>query len=50
VDSAPAANAAYYDLTLARAGLRGQHIETTEVVQSRHIFNQYVIRCGIAMA
>jgi len=39
-------NAAYYDLSLARAGLRGQHIETPKVVQSRHIFNQYVVRCG----
>ncbi len=39
-------NAAYYDLTLARAGLRGQQVETPKVVQSRHVFNQYVIRCG----
>lgn len=38
-------NAAYYDMSLARAGLRGSHIETPRVVQSRHIFNQYVIRC-----
>ncbi len=39
-------NAAFYDLALARAGLRGQHIETPRVMQSRHIFNQYVIRCA----
>lgn len=38
-------NAAYYDMALARAGLRGSQIETPKVVQSRHIFNQYVIRC-----
>jgi dTDP-4-amino-4,6-dideoxygalactose transaminase len=38
-------NAAFYDMALARAGLRGQQIETPKVVQSRHIFNQYVIRC-----
>ncbi len=38
-------NAAFYDMALARAGLRGNQIETPKVVQSRHIFNQYVIRC-----
>jgi dTDP-4-amino-4,6-dideoxygalactose transaminase len=36
-------HAAWYDQAFARAGLRGL-IETPAVVQSRHIFNQYVVR------
>lgn len=38
--------AAYYTSTIAKFGLQGRLIETPKIVQSRHIFNQYVIRCG----
>ena len=37
-------NASYYDAALGRARLHNGLIETPRVVQSRHIFNQYVIR------
>lgn len=37
-------NAAYYDAAFARRGLRGSVVQTPATVQSRHIFNQYVIR------
>jgi dTDP-4-amino-4,6-dideoxygalactose transaminase len=36
--------AAYYTNTLAKYGL-GRLIEPPKIVQSRHIFNQYVVRC-----
>jgi dTDP-4-amino-4,6-dideoxygalactose transaminase len=37
-------NAAYYDNTFAKRGLRGVVVQTPPQVQSRHIFNQYVVR------
>jgi dTDP-4-amino-4,6-dideoxygalactose transaminase len=37
-------NAAYYDAAFLRAGLRGGAVGTPAVAQSRHIFNQYVVR------
>src|SRR5438132_7784219 len=37
--------AAYYTAALARYGLQGRLVEAPQIVQSRHIFNQYVIRC-----
>jgi dTDP-4-amino-4,6-dideoxygalactose transaminase len=37
-------NAAFYDNALAKRGLRGAVVQTPAQVQSRHIFNQYVIR------
>lgn len=37
-------NAAYYDGAFAKRGLRGIVVQTPAQVQSRHIFNQYVIR------
>jgi dTDP-4-amino-4,6-dideoxygalactose transaminase len=37
-------NAAFYDAAFGRSGLRGALVETPAVLQSRHIFNQYVVR------
>jgi len=37
-------NAAFYDAAFARVGLRGDLVGTPAVTQSRHIFNQYVVR------
>lgn len=37
--------AACYTAAFAKAGLSGYFVEVPKVVQSRHIFNQYVIRC-----
>jgi dTDP-4-amino-4,6-dideoxygalactose transaminase len=37
--------AAYYTNTLLKYGLQGRLIEAPKIVQSRHIFNQYVVRC-----
>ena len=37
--------AAYYNAAFVKHGLQGWLVETPKVVQSRHIFNQYVIRC-----
>ena len=37
--------AAYYTNALLKYGLQGGVIEAPKIVQSRHIFNQYVIRC-----
>lgn len=37
-------NAAFYDAAFARLGLRGSSVGTPAIVQSRHIFNQYVVR------
>ncbi|HEV3261791.1 MAG TPA: DegT/DnrJ/EryC1/StrS family aminotransferase [Gemmataceae bacterium] len=37
-------NAAFYDAAFARVGLRGRLVSTPAVTQSRHIFNQYVVR------
>jgi dTDP-4-amino-4,6-dideoxygalactose transaminase len=39
-------HAAYYDEAFRKAGLQGTRVEPPAVVQSRHIFNQYVIRCN----
>jgi dTDP-4-amino-4,6-dideoxygalactose transaminase len=39
-------HAAYYDQAFRTAGLCDELIQTPPVVQSRHIFNQYVIRCS----
>jgi len=36
--------AAYYTNALVKYGLQGRLIEAPKVVQSRHIFNQYVVR------
>jgi dTDP-4-amino-4,6-dideoxygalactose transaminase len=38
--------AAYYTNCLMKYGLQGQLVETPRIAQSRHIFNQYVIRCA----
>lgn len=37
-------NAAHYDVALARTGLVGKTLDLPRVAQSRHIFNQYVLR------
>jgi dTDP-4-amino-4,6-dideoxygalactose transaminase len=37
-------NAAFYDAAFARVGLRARLVSTPAVTQSRHIFNQYVVR------
>jgi dTDP-4-amino-4,6-dideoxygalactose transaminase len=37
-------HAAYYDQAFQKVGLAGKLLETPRVVQSRHIFNQYVVR------
>jgi dTDP-4-amino-4,6-dideoxygalactose transaminase len=37
--------AAYYTGTLTKYGLQGHSVISPKVVQSRHIFNQYVVRC-----
>jgi dTDP-4-amino-4,6-dideoxygalactose transaminase len=37
-------HAAFYDQAFRKAGLAGKLLETPKVVQSRHIFNQYVVR------
>ncbi len=37
--------AAYYTTSLAKHGLAGGLAAVPKVVQSRHIFNQYVVRC-----
>jgi dTDP-4-amino-4,6-dideoxygalactose transaminase len=37
-------NADYYDAAFARCGLRGSRVQTPVRTQSRHIFNQYVVR------
>ncbi len=37
--------AAYYTAALNKFGVRGRFVEAPKVMQSRHIFNQYVIRC-----
>ena len=37
-------HAAFYDQAFRKAGLTGSLVETPKVVQSRHIFNQYVVR------
>ncbi len=37
--------AAYYTAALNKYGVQGRYVEAPKVVQSRHIFNQYVIRC-----
>jgi dTDP-4-amino-4,6-dideoxygalactose transaminase len=37
-------NAAFYDAGFLRTGLRGGPVGTPAAVQSRHIFNQYVVR------
>jgi dTDP-4-amino-4,6-dideoxygalactose transaminase len=39
-------NAAFYDNAFAKRGLKGSAVQTPAQVQSRHIFNQYVIRVG----
>ncbi len=36
--------AAYYTSTIIKYGLQGHFIETPKIEQTRHIFNQYVIR------
>jgi dTDP-4-amino-4,6-dideoxygalactose transaminase len=38
------AHAAFYDQALRQAGLAGKVLQTPKVAQSRHIFNQYVVR------
>jgi dTDP-4-amino-4,6-dideoxygalactose transaminase len=37
--------AAHYTAALVKYGLQGWLVETPKIVQSRHIFNQYVVRC-----
>ena len=37
--------AAFYTNTMTKYGLQGRPIEVPKIVQSRHIFNQYVVRC-----
>ena len=37
--------AAYYTTSLVKYGLQGRLIEAPKTMQSRHIFNQYVVRC-----
>ena len=37
--------AAYYTKAMTKYGLQGGLIEVPKIVQSRHIFNQYVVRC-----
>jgi len=37
--------AAYYTNALMKYGLQGRLVEAPRIIQSRHIFNQYVIRC-----
>ena len=37
--------AAYYTSAIAKYGLQGGLVEAPKIMQSRHIFNQYVIRC-----
>lgn len=37
--------AAFYTAALAKYGLLGRLIEAPKILQSRHIFNQYVVRC-----
>ncbi|MSU80490.1 MAG: DegT/DnrJ/EryC1/StrS family aminotransferase [Gemmataceae bacterium] len=37
--------AAYYTAALSKYGVQGRFVEAPKVMQSRHIFNQYVIRC-----
>jgi dTDP-4-amino-4,6-dideoxygalactose transaminase len=37
--------AAHYTAALVKYGLQGWLVETPKLVQSRHIFNQYVVRC-----
>ncbi len=38
--------AAYYTNAITKYGLHGRLVETPKIVQARHIFNQYVIRCA----
>jgi dTDP-4-amino-4,6-dideoxygalactose transaminase len=37
--------AVYYTNAITKYGLQGRLVEVPKVMQSRHIFNQYVIRC-----
>lgn len=37
--------AAYYTNALMKYGLQGRLVEAPRILQSRHIFNQYVVRC-----
>ena len=37
--------AAYYTNCMTKYGLQGRPVEVPKIMQSRHIFNQYVIRC-----
>jgi dTDP-4-amino-4,6-dideoxygalactose transaminase len=37
--------AAYYTTALVKYGLQGRLVESPRILQSRHIFNQYVVRC-----
>jgi dTDP-4-amino-4,6-dideoxygalactose transaminase len=37
--------AAYYTTALVKYGLQGRLVEAPKILQSRHIFNQYVVRC-----
>jgi dTDP-4-amino-4,6-dideoxygalactose transaminase len=38
--------AAYYTSAITKYGLQGRLVEVPKILQSRHIFNQYVIRCA----
>lgn len=37
--------AAYYTAAITKYGLQGRLVESPKIMQSRHIFNQYVVRC-----
>jgi dTDP-4-amino-4,6-dideoxygalactose transaminase len=37
--------AAFYTAALVKYGLQGRLVEAPRIMQSRHIFNQYVVRC-----